>query len=518
MHGEAALPWREVSWFGGWLAALLVLMVLGLRLPLQTRLSRLGTLAYNWGVVLVTLGVAVLANLALAPHDAHLDLTRERTFTPSAQAEAVVRSLTQDVQLTYFYHAADQNGRRAKALVEILGREYPRLHVRTVDPDKQPRLAETYGIRLYNAAVLEADGRRIQVMGTDDNDIALGILRLLRRQVTTVCFMEGHGEYPFDNFEFHTHVETLQAHTHGDKSSAVVQMPGHGAGRMRRALEGLGFEARKIIPATLQSIPADCAVIIAVNPRTTYLPAESDLLADYLGRGGAALLMYDLGFVVEPRLARLLAKLGLSLEQQVVVDPLDHYSADLESVAVPIYEPHPITDRIALTFYPGIRPITLLLPPPGVTVTPLFESSKESYARTVQPAQERQPVREPAAVTSAPASTPGRRILAVAVEGTWPERPPGFGPTRGAFRVVVVGDGDFASNSFFPYMSNSELALSMVRWLAREERAPKVRAGVPVPPLVLLTRQQMKTIFLAVELLLPLGVIVVGALVWWRRR
>ena len=95
---------------------------------------------------------------ALALHDAHLDLTRERTFTPSAQAEAVVRSLTQDVQLTYFYHAADQNGRRAKALVEILGRQHPHLHVRTVDPDKQPRLTETYGIRLYNAAILEADG------------------------------------------------------------------------------------------------------------------------------------------------------------------------------------------------------------------------------------------------------------------------------------------------------------------------------------------------------------------------
>jgi len=291
MHGESALPWRELGWFAGWLGALLVLLVLGLRLPLQTRLSRGGSLAYNWGIALATLGLAGLANVALALHDAHLDLTRERTFTPSAQAEAVVRSLTQDIQLTYFYHAADQNGRRAKALVEILGRQHPHLHVRTVDPDKQPRLAETYGIRLYNAAILEADGRRIQVMGTDDGDIALGILRLLRRQVTMVCFMEGHGEYPFDNFEFHTHVETLQAHTHGDKSSAVVQMPGHGAGRMRRALEGLGFETRKIVPATLASIPADCAAVIAVNPRTTYLPAESDLLADYLARGGAILFM-----------------------------------------------------------------------------------------------------------------------------------------------------------------------------------------------------------------------------------
>jgi len=517
MHGESALPWRDLLWFGGWLAALVVLMAVGLRLPLQTRLSRFKALAYNWGIVLVTLAVAVLANIALALHDAHLDLTRERTFTPSPQAEAVVRSLTQDIQLTYFYHAADQNGRRAKALVEILGRQYPRLHVRTVDPDKQPRLAETYGIRLYNAAILEADGRRIQVMGTDENDIALGILRLLRQQVTTVCFMEGHGEYPFDNFEFHTHVETLQAHTHGDKSSAVVQMPGHGAGRLRRALEALGFEARKIIPATLRSIPADCAVVIAVNPRTTYLPAESDLLADYLARGGAALLMYDLGFVVEPRLARLLAKFGVSLEQQVVVDPLDHYSTDLESVAVPVYEPHPITSRIALTFYPGIRPITLLPPPPGVTVTPLVESSKESYVRPVQPVEERQPVAAVSA-TSVPLSLPGRRILAVAVEGTWSEAPQASGPTRRPFRVVVVGDGDFTSNSFFPYMSNSELTLSMVRWLAREERAPKVRAGVPVPPLVLLTREQMKTIFLAVEVLLPLGVIALGAVVWWRRR
>ena len=119
-----------------------------------------------------------------------------------------------------------------------------------------------------------------------------------------------------------------------------------------------------------------------MNPRTTYLPAESEVLADYLARGGSALFLFDLGFVVEPRLAALLATLGVRLEQQVVIDPLDHYSTDHESVAVPVYEPHAVTERIALTFYPGIRPIALVPPPPGVTVTPLFASSKESYARS----------------------------------------------------------------------------------------------------------------------------------------
>jgi ABC-type uncharacterized transport system involved in gliding motility auxiliary subunit len=153
--------------------------------------------------------------------------------------------------------------------------------------------------------------------------------------------------------------------------------------------------------------------------------------------------------------------------------------------------------------------------------TPLFASSKESYARPVVPVEERQPVAEPAgrgaASSAAALLPPGRRVLAVAVEGAWTEASGGQ-PSPSPFRVVVVGDGDFASNSFFPYMSNSDLVLSMIRWLAREERAPKVPASVPMTPLILLTGQQMKRIFLVLEVLLPLGVIAVGAVIWWRRR
>jgi ABC-type uncharacterized transport system involved in gliding motility auxiliary subunit len=83
---------------------------------------------------------------------------------------------------------------------------------------------------------------------------------------------------------------------------------------------------------------------------------------------------------------------------------------------------------------------------------------------------------------------------------------------------VVVGDADFASNSFFPYMSNSDLVLSMIRWLVREERSPAVATRLPVPALVLLTKPQMRQIFLLTEVLLPCAVLVIGVVVWWRRR
>jgi hypothetical protein len=500
-------------WFLGWLVVLFGLFTLAVRLPLQPRLRRLAAVAYTTAVVGAVVGVAALANVALALHDVHFDLTREQVFTPSRQAENVVDALRQDVRLTYFYQAQDPAGKRARDMVEVLGRRNPRLRVRTVDPDKQPTVADTFGVRIYNAAVLEANGRRVQVMSTDENQIALGILRVLRQRVTTICFVEGHNEYPIDNFEFHTHFEGLAGHSHGEGGSGVVLMRGHGAGRLRRALEAVGYDVRKIVPATLRSIPSDCAAVVDLNPRTTYLPGESEALATYLADGGAALLAYDLGFVIEPHLAAALHRLGIVVEQDVVVDPLDHYSTDPEVVAVPVYETHPITRQVALSFFPGIRSITLLAAPRGVTVTPLFRSSTDSYTRPVRTVAQREPEGGGAA-PAAGSGRAGRRVLAAAAEGGWPGSPVG----SRTFRLIVVGDGDFASNSFLPYMANGDLAVSMVRWLVREEHAPSVAPRIPVPPLVLLTKRQMQRIFLGVEVVLPLAVVLGGAVVLWRRR
>jgi len=85
-------------------------------------------------------------------------------------------------------------------------------------------------------------------------------------------------------------------------------------------------------------------------------------------------------------------------------------------------------------------------------------------------------------------------------------------------RAIIVGDGDFASNSFLPYLSNGDLAMAMVRWLVREERTTTVATRIPVPPMILLSGAQMKAIFLLVEVALPLLVLALGVVVWWRRR
>jgi ABC-type uncharacterized transport system len=510
-------------WTAGWLLAVIVLFAAGLRLPLETRLGGVSAWLYAAACVAAGLAVWVLANVALVLNDTHIDLTREKVYTPSADAMAVVDELRSPVSITYFYRSEDPVGRRAGEILEVMGRRNPLLTVLTVDPDKRPELARREGIRLYNAAIIEAAGRRVLIQGTDEAEIAIGIQRVLRTRSLTVCFLEGHGELPMDSFEFHTHLEGASDHSHGDASSHIIETPGHGVGRLRRALEAQGYATRKLILATSPAVPDDCALLIAANPRTTFLPAESAALRSYLGSGGSALLLFDLGFVPEPGLSRLLSELGAQLEQQVVVDPLSHYQSDPEMVAVTGYEPHPITRTVSLTFFPGIRPLTLTQPVSGITITPILQSSRDSYARPVQPASTRSidsPSPPPGNVSAAtiPPATPVAsvadvrpRLLGIAAEGSL---------TSGAppLRVVVIGDGDFASNSFLPYMANSDLLLAAVRWLAREERGTTVRTRIPVPPMILLTAAQSRAIFTLIVILLPLSVIGIGGLVWWSRR
>jgi hypothetical protein len=487
-------------WFFGVIAALLVLFVAGLRVPIPP-IGALRWLARS-AVVGAALAVTILANMALYRHDLQLDVTREQAFTPSAEARDIVRRLEQPVQLTFFYQKQDPAGRDTASKVRLLARLNPRLEVDTVDTDQHPALANQMGVQVYNTAVVRAGDRRVQVITTDEQEIALAILRVLRARETVVCFATGHGEYAIDNFAFHTHFEGVQSHSHNVEGAAVVQIEQHGLGRLRGAIEKLGLVARKILVAGGQQVPPDCAALVEANPRTRFTRLDSDIVRAYLGRGGSLLMLIEPDYSVDETLAAVLGEAGIRLGDGFVVDPAEHYFSDEQMIAVTRYARHPITRGLALSIYPGSRPVEAI-PAAQVETTVLFSTSAQSYRIT-----DRLRAKEEAA--SAPR---GPLPLAVAAEGRL-----GAGSPAAPFRLVVVGNADFASNSFFPYLANADMALASLAWLIHEERAPLVKPPIEVLPTVTLTGSQARWIFIATVLLLPGSVAVLGGVVWWRRR
>ncbi len=491
--------------FAAWCAALLLVFVLALRLPLQSRRKGYRVALETTALVAAALGVTLLANAALFRHDVHFDLSRSSRFTPPAALDSVATSLTRDVAVSYFYNDGDDEARKAKDLLGIVARRSPRFHFRAFDLDKQPAAAREEGIRAYNTALIQVEGRRLQVENTTDlNQIAFAVIKVLRQRSDTLCLAAGHGEplgAPQSHVHF-SHVETLDEHNNPG-SGDVLEAPADGLDRLKLSLEAIGYELKQITPALLSAIPEDCTVLADIGPRLAYAPEEARLLADYLGRGGRVLLMLDPTFPVEPSFAELLARLGVATEAAVVVDPVNHYRAEEDKVAIPYYPPHPITEHLALTFFPGARPVRLLTPPAGITATELFASSHESYLR---------PLDAPPTSAAPPERAPA--TLAVALEGSWP---PDAAPHK-PFRLVLVGNSHFATNAYFPYVSNGELAVSIIRWLAADTATPAVKPESYSLAQITLTHREMQGIFVVTEILLPLGVILIGALVWWVRR
>jgi hypothetical protein len=494
-------------YFAAWCAALLLLFSLGMRLPLH--LHGRSAPFVTAGIIVAGAGVGLLANIALYRHDVFFDLTETGRFTPPPELQTVAGSLDRDVSVTYFYNGQDRDALEVRDVVSYLGRRERHLRVRTLDLDNEPVAARNYGVRTYNTAVIEAEGRRVQVdNSTDLRDMAFAIERVLRQQTPIVCFVTGHGE-PYGAPGRHAHLahtETLEGPV------ATLDAPAAGIDRLTMAIEAIGYSDRAVAMPAVSDIPTDCAVVADLGPRSRYSPNEVQTLKDYLTRGGRLLLMYDPEFPVTPELQSLLGEVGLEVGTGMVLDPVNHSGTEEDKVAVPYYPPHPITDQVALTVFPGPRPLGLLSRIPEIEATPLASTSQESYVRPIATSTALASTQPAVPLEPKATSGHGPPALAVALQGNWP------GGEQKPFRLVLVGSASFATNAFFPYASNGDLAVSMIRWLADDRATPKLKPATYSTAEVRLTHREMQLTFFLIEILLPLSVMVLGVAVWRHRR
>jgi ABC-type uncharacterized transport system len=499
--------------FVAWTLALVTLFMLAIRVPLRGTGSLASAWATNALIACAAIAVVIAANVALYRHDVHFDATREGRNTPPRQFTDVIAHLQAPLSLTYFYNAGDPNALAARDLIAISARAHPLLAFRAIDLDKEPGLARDIGVHSYNTAVLQAGGRKVLVENvTDAARLGYAALRVLRERPETICFLTGHGEtfHPTPAHFHYSHVETLEGHETPGAGDVLVAEPDQ-LDRLQLALNEIGFDMRGIVTAATNAIPPDCTVVAEIGPRTAFAPGEAELLAGYLRGGGRLLLLIDPLFPVDAEFDnRLLAAVGLSTEPVIVIDPLNHFRTDPDKVAVPYYPPHPITKRLALTVFPQVRPIHVGKPPAGVDSIVLAASSQDSYRR---PPSEAGGMTVAANGQAAAPIDRGAEALMVALDGLWPGA---LSDKR--FRLVVAGTSKFATNEYFPYVSNGELSVAMLRWLADDDAAASVTPQTYELPQIVLTNRQMRDTFIALEVLLPLTTILCGVLMWWRRR
>ena len=459
----------------------------------------------------------VLANVALHLNDTHIDLTREKVYTPSATAMEVVDELRTPVRITYFYRSQDPD-RAARA--QHPGGDGP---AQSAADGAHRRSRQAAGARAPRGrAPLQRRHRRgrrprVLIQGTDEAEIAIGIQRVLRTRSLTVCFLEGHGELPMDNFEFHTHVEgaagpqprrCVVAHRRDAGPRRRPAAPRAGGAGLRRPQGGAGDE-----PARSPAI-ARCSSPPTRAPRSCRRKARR---CGPISRGGGnALLLFDLGFVPEPGLSRLLvrprrpARAGGGRRSAEPLPPRSRDGGGDRLRAAPDH-PHPVADL--LSRHPaadadeagGRRGGDAAPPEQPRQLRPAGGARGGAHDRAARP----------------PAATPGRaRRRPTCGRACWASPP--RGRSRRARRRCARWSSATATSPATPSCPTWRTATCCWRrcagWRARSA-APRSRTRIPVPPMILLTGAQSRmALRLRSSSCCRWPWSAIGGLVWWRRR
>ena len=471
-------------------------------------------------VVLHTLGVVgvliALAYLA-ARFPYRLDMTEAKLYSLSPQTITMLQRLENPVHIVFFH---DPMMRETVELYELMARQTDKVTVEFYDPMTSPAQARLLGVQFAGTALMRSGERKLQVHGASETDIANGILRVSRGATQRICFLDGHGEADPFSLESHDHLEGTAGHTHGMGAKVVVHER-HGMAKARNALETMNYQVEKVaLPRSADAL-AHCGVLVVAGPKSALLPAEVAAVRGYLSAGGNAMFMLDP--FVATGLEPVMREIGVMLDNTIVIDPASHFWADPSSPAVTDYNRHQVTRDLPLTFFPGARSLSPTPERvPGISIVPLVNTSKSSYGETSPDRAEFDKGKD----------LPGPTTLMVIVtrriadQGRAARRDGSPSPAASAdqpaaehrSRVVIAGDSDFATNSFFHIMGNGNLFLNSVNYLAAQENLIGVEPRTFDIPRVNLTNRQMKgTVFLSI-VLVPALLAVVGAAVWWKQR
>jgi ABC-type uncharacterized transport system involved in gliding motility auxiliary subunit len=453
-------------------------------------------------IALFTLGtIGVLLALAYlsALYPFRFDLTTAGLYSLSEPTVTMLKRLNRPVHIVFFH---DPMMRDTVELYELIARQTERVKVEFYDPMINPAQARMLGVNFAGTAVLESDGRRLQVNGGSETDIANGILRVSQGVKQLVCFLDGHGEPDPFSLESHDHFEGAPGHSHGLGAKYVLHER-HGMAKARHALETLNYTVEKILLLQRAHGLAGCAVLVVAGPKVPLLPVETAAVSGYLAGGGKAFFMLDP--FVRTGLEPVIREYGVVLDDDIVIDEASHFWADVSSPAVSDYNRHQVTRELPLTFFPGVRSLSPTpLRVPGTSVVPLVNSSKNSWG---------QAARDRVGFVKGRDVAGPNTLMVIALR-----RPDTSDGAASRSRIAVVGDSDFATNSFFHIMGNGTLFLNTVNYLAAQENLIGLQPRTSDLPRVNLTNRQMKATFFLSVLLIPALLAVVGTAVWWRQR
>ncbi len=469
----------------------------------QSGLRQLRRGSFASAAVAVLLIILILINVVvskLPDSVTRLDITGKNLYSIGEQSKSIAQNLNQPV--TVYWIAAE--GYEDSGIEELLNRYVQaadgNITLTRIDPVTNPNFAAKYteGNITQNTLVVESAQRYKVVAYTDIYQTEYGYDSSYNMTTsTTFC---GEGE-----------ITAALDYVTSDSLPTVYYLSGHGEpglpSDLENSLKRQNITTQELTLITADDIPEDCGTLIVDSPTSDLYPDEAEKINDWMASGGQLLLFTTYGTQELPNLAKITAQWGLTLQQGAVVegDRNSYYQYPIY-ILPKLAAASTITSNLASSgqYVLAYLPQAIAADEEyaqDVTFTYLLTSSSDSYIM--------QDLENSTEFAKGEEDPTGPFNLAVQAENS----------TTGA-KLVWFADGYLTNSELNSWTggTNYTLLINTVGYLTEHDSAIAIEGiSLDTESLLITTAQAgfWKGIY---TVLLPLGVVIIGASVLVRRK
>lgn len=436
---------------------------------------------------LLLIGAAIVLAWLSQRYDQQFDWTATGRHTLSETSREVLEKIDGPVDITAY---ASDNAELRNIISGIVGRYQKHkedIHLHFVNPVAVPDEVRSLGITVDGELVLRYQDRTEHVKSDSEEEFTNALQRLARGGERWLAFVEGHGE------------------------RAPLGQANHDLGQWVNSLTSRGYQAQPINLAETDRIPDNTSALVIAGPQVDYLPGEVDKILRYIEDGGNLLWLVDPGKLYG--LQTLAEHLQVEIHPGTIIDFVGQLlGVNDPTIAIatgPAYRPHPVLQDFDITtLFPAAAPIKVI---DNETwhAEPIIVSGDHTWAENGQ--------LQGSVEFDEGIDDPGPLNLMISLTR---EIETGDGDEAGSKkqRIIISGDGDFLSNTFIGNSGNLDLGVRLINWLSNDDDLIAIPPRVADDLYLELSNTTKLIIILGFLIVLPLGLLVTGLVIWWRRR
>ena len=450
----------------------------------KTRLqNRLNSIAM---FCLLSISVGLLAWLS-HKHSVEYDWTANGRHTLSEASRDLLAQMPDKIEITSYARENAQLRDAIKIFVGKYQRHKPDIILRFVNPDAVPDEVRNLGISVDGEIIVRYQDRNEHVKSDKEQVFTNALQRLARNQERWIAFVEGHGE----------------RNALGDAN--------HDMGDWVKQLFNQGYRVQPINLSETQTIPDNTGILVIAGPRIDYLAGEVEIIINYINDGGNLLWLQEPGPLY--KLDALAAELGLNFYEGAVID----YAGQLIGINDPtislvtktLYSPHAVTEGFEFTTLFPMAGAIELLETDKWSAKPILTTGDHTWSETAK--------LEGAVEFNESSDTQGPLTIGISLEREL-EAEQGEELVTKQQRIVIIGDGDFLSNTYLANSGNNELGTRIINWLSSDDEFIAIPPKISNDTQLNISSTVLGIIGIGFLFILPAALIAIGIAIGLRRK